>query len=81
MFAAWLVLELLVAILLAAIFWSFTSWYRRHRVDRGRTNRPAGFVLTDEVNIDPTTGARQRVWYNPTTGERFYETVSDERRD
>jgi hypothetical protein len=34
-----------------------------------------GFVRTDETFVDPTTGIRQRVWFNPHTGERRYQTV------
>jgi hypothetical protein len=29
---------------------------------------------TNEVFIDPATGAQTRVWYNPTTGEREYRS-------
>ncbi|RHW37369.1 hypothetical protein D1B31_16545 [Neobacillus notoginsengisoli] len=33
---------------------------------------PPGFVATSEVNIDPVTGEKERVYYNPETGERYY---------
>lgn len=32
-----------------------------------------GFEQTEEVNIDPVTGEKTRVYYNPKTGERFYK--------
>ena len=34
---------------------------------------PAGFKKTDEVNIDPVTNEKTRVYYNSQTGERFYK--------
>lgn len=34
---------------------------------------PKGFELTNEVNLDPVTGEKTRVYYNPATGERFYK--------
>jgi len=33
---------------------------------------PPGFNATEEVNIDPVTGEKTRVYYNAETGERFY---------
>ncbi len=50
-----------------------TLWARRRRL-RARDRRSLeGFVRTEEAFIDPTTGIRQRVWFNPRTGERRYE--------
>lgn len=34
---------------------------------------PNGFHSTEEINIDPVTGVKTRVYYNPDTGERFYK--------
>jgi hypothetical protein len=34
---------------------------------------PEGFEKTDEINIDPVTNEKTRVYYNPQTGERFYK--------
>ncbi|WP_066070628.1 hypothetical protein [Neobacillus soli] len=34
---------------------------------------PKGFVSTDEVSLDPVTGEKTRVYYNPDTGDRFYK--------
>jgi hypothetical protein len=34
---------------------------------------PTGFHSTEEINIDPVSGEKTRVYYNPDTGERFYK--------
>lgn len=34
---------------------------------------PDGFEKTEEVNIDPVTNVKTRVYYNPKTGDRFYK--------
>jgi hypothetical protein len=34
---------------------------------------PRGFESTDEINLDPVTGEKTRVYYNHETGERFYK--------
>ncbi|MDF2556774.1 MAG: hypothetical protein K0R71_602 [Bacillales bacterium] len=34
---------------------------------------PKGFHRTEEINIDPVSGEKTRVYYNPDTGERFYK--------
>jgi hypothetical protein len=46
-------------------------------LDRYRGNRKgaaddSAAKPTTEVFIDPVSGKRMRVWYNPTTGEREY---------
>ncbi|RLQ93691.1 hypothetical protein [Falsibacillus albus] len=44
------------------------------RVNRNHGEKvPAGFQWTEEVNIDPVSGVKTRVYYNPDTGERFYK--------
>lgn len=44
------------------------------RFNRNHGNQiPEGFRRTNEVNIDPVTGEKTRVYYNPDTGERFYK--------
>lgn len=45
---------------------------KRFRNNHG-TEVPDGFVETKEVNIDPITGERTKVYYNEETGERFYK--------
>lgn len=34
---------------------------------------PHGFQRTKEVNLDPVTGEKTRVYFHPETGERFYK--------
>lgn len=34
---------------------------------------PDGFQSTEEINIDPLTDEKIRVYYNPDTGEHFYK--------
>lgn len=36
---------------------------------------PPGFQRTEETFTDPTTKVVERVWYNPETGERWYEPL------
>jgi hypothetical protein len=45
----------------------------RYRARRDPPAEPAGLQPTDEVFIDPTSGARTRVWFDPRTGERSYQ--------
>ena len=59
-------LGILVLALLSYVFWD-----NRYRKNHG-TKIPPGFEATNEVTIDPKTGKRLRVYFNPTTGNRFY---------
>jgi hypothetical protein len=61
----WVILAVVVVGIVIAIF----GWdrYRGTRKSDGATSQP-----TSEVFIDPTTGQRMRVWYNPSTGRREY---------
>lgn len=70
-------LYLLVLVLIGGIVFGITGWYRHARLRPKQPQVPPGFSRTDEVIIDPTTGIRQRVWYNDQTGERWYETLAD----
>ena len=45
----------------------------RYRSGATDPDRPAGLQRTDEVFVDPSSGQRTRVWFDPTTGERRYE--------
>jgi protein gp37 len=61
----WVILAVVVLGIVVAIF----GW------DRYRGNRKGaggGSEATGEVFIDPASGQRMRVWYNPATGEREY---------
>ncbi|CAM3959362.1 hypothetical protein [Alicyclobacillus pomorum] len=69
--ASYVAFEVLIVVLAVIA----TLWVRYHRRTRQSGKPPIGFVRTDEVFVDPTTGVTQRVWFNPQTGERFYETV------
>lgn len=68
-------LYVLVLVLLGLAAFQFTAWARRKRLGRSRHVPPPGFESSDEIFIDPTTGVRQRVWYNSKTGERYYENL------
>ncbi|MCL5116689.1 MAG: hypothetical protein M1272_06015 [Firmicutes bacterium] len=60
-------------VVIAALAVVVTRWQRQNRLKR-QGGPPAGFTLTNETFVDPTTGRTQRVWFNPQTGERYYET-------
>lgn len=53
----------------------FTWWARKYRLRSKNQQPPKGFVKTDEIFMDPTTGLKQQVWFNPEIGERYYETL------
>jgi hypothetical protein len=63
----WVVLAVVIAGIVIALF----GWdrYRGSRKAAGTRNGPRP---TDEVFIDPETGHRTRVWYDPATGQRDY---------
>lgn len=56
-------------IIIALLSWFI--WDKRYRKNQG-TNIPKGYVATDEVFIDPLSGKKLKVYYNPQTGDRFY---------
>ncbi|RKP47991.1 hypothetical protein D7Z26_22565 [Cohnella endophytica] len=70
---------LVVGALIVALSLIGTAIYRRRRLGPNE-HPPRGFVPTDELSIDPTTGVKQRVWFNPTTGERHYQNVGEDRK-
>jgi hypothetical protein len=45
----------------------------RYRAREDQAERPGGSQPTNEVFVDPTTGERIRVWFDPNTGFRRYE--------
>lgn len=57
---------------IAFILLGYFIYDKRFRRNHG-TKVEAGFERTEEVNIDPVTGEKTRVYYNPQTGERFYK--------
>ena len=59
-----------VGILIFAVI-SLVFWDKRYRKNHGSII-PNGFKRTEEVTIDPNTNKKLRIYYNTTTGERFY---------
>jgi hypothetical protein len=55
---------------------SWFVWDKRVRERHGNAI-PKGYERTEEVSIDPRTGEKLRVYYNPDTGERFYHLERD----
>jgi hypothetical protein len=64
---SWVIIAVVVVGVIVALF----GW-DRYRGHRNKGEGAGGAQPTSEVFIDPTTGQRTRVWYNPTTGEREY---------
>jgi hypothetical protein len=61
----WVLLAIVVVGVVVALF----GW---DRYRSGRKSADTSAHPTDEVFIDPATGKRTRVWYNPTNGQREY---------
>jgi hypothetical protein len=65
----WQVLSFLVLIVLAILSWL----YYDKRYKKSEAKVPLGYIWTEEISIDPSTGKKERVYYNPDTGDRFYK--------
>lgn len=65
-------LQLLGAIV--CILLGYFIYDKRYKKNQGG-KVPAGFIPTEEVNVDPVTGEKTKVYYNPETGERFYKKI------
>jgi heme/copper-type cytochrome/quinol oxidase subunit 2 len=65
----WQVFSVLVIIVLAILSWL----YYDKRYKKSETKVPSGYIWTEEISIDPSTGKKERVYYNPDTGDRFYK--------
>ncbi len=65
----------IVLLLAGSLIW--TTQKRKRRLARPNPP-PPGFQRTDETFTDPTTKVVERVWYNPETGERWYEPLGKE---
>jgi len=63
----WIILIVVMVGIVAALF----GWDRYRGARKGAGDGDAARP-TDEVFVDPATGQRTRVWYNPTTGQREY---------
>lgn len=67
--AGFYVIEIIAVII--CILLGYFIYDKRLRRNHGE-KVPPGFKATEEVNIDPVTGDKTRVYYNEETGERFY---------
>ncbi|MGA4720841.1 hypothetical protein [Fictibacillus nanhaiensis] len=65
----WQVLSVLFLVILGIISWMYFD----KRYKKSETKVPSGYIWTDEISIDSTSGKRERVYYNPETGDRFYK--------
>ncbi|WP_171978892.1 hypothetical protein [Fictibacillus arsenicus] len=65
----WQVFSILILIVLAILSWL----YYDKRYKKSETKVPSGYIWTEEISIDPSTGKKERVYYNPDTGDRFYK--------
>jgi hypothetical protein len=63
------ILEIIGAII--CILLGYFIYDKRFKRNHG-IKVPKGFISTEEVNIDPVSGEKTRVYFNPETGERFY---------
>ena len=63
----WVVLAVVVAGVVIALF----GW-DRYRGSKKSGGDSGASQPTNEVFVDPNTGRRTRVWYDPTTGQREY---------
>ncbi|MGH9054339.1 MAG: hypothetical protein ACRDYY_00505 [Acidimicrobiales bacterium] len=63
----WVVLAVvIVGVVIAAVGWD------RYRGNQRTASNGDAWQPTSEVFLDPETGRRTRVWYEPTTGKRVY---------
>ncbi|MGE7933700.1 hypothetical protein [Viridibacillus arvi] len=59
------------SIVFVCILLGYFIYDKRYKRNHGN-KIPKGFEITNEVNLDPVTGEKIRVYYNAETGERFY---------
>jgi hypothetical protein len=71
--AGYVLFQVIAVIALAVIaVLSFFFWDKRYGSRKRNREIPDGYVPTEEVSIDPTTGKKERVYYKPQTGDRLY---------
>ncbi|OCA81599.1 hypothetical protein A8F94_22280 [Bacillus sp. FJAT-27225] len=70
--AGFYLLQILAVIVL--ILLGYFIYDKRYKSNNS-SQVPPGFNPTDEVNIDPVTGEKTRVYFNPETGERYYRKM------
>jgi hypothetical protein len=63
----WVILAVVIAGIVIALF----GW-DRYRGNRTTAGADGASQPTSEAFIDPDTGRRMRVWYDPSTGQRDY---------
>jgi hypothetical protein len=63
----WIILAVVIAGIIIALF----GW-DRYRGSRKTAGDAGAAQPTSEAFIDPDTGRRMRVWYDPSTGQRDY---------
>ena len=63
----WVILAVVIAGIVIALF----GW-DRYRGNRTTADADGASQPTSEAFIDPDTGRRMRVWYDPGTGQREY---------
>lgn len=61
-----------ILVVLICLLLGYFIYDKRFNKNHGK-EVPNGFRSTNEVNIDPVTSEKTRVYYNPDTGERFYK--------
>lgn len=61
---------IIIAVVIVGIVIAFFGWDRYRGKSRAASNSAAH--PTDEVFIDPDSGRRMRVWYDPGSGRRDY---------
>jgi hypothetical protein len=63
----WVILAVVIAGIIIALF----GW-DRYRGNRKAAGHDDASQPTNEAFIDPDTGRKMRVWYDPSTGQRDY---------
>jgi hypothetical protein len=63
----WIILAVVVLGVVIAIF-----GLDRYRGNKKSADTDSHSEPTSEVFVDPASGQRMRVWYDPTTGDREY---------
>ena len=61
-----------ILVVLICLLLGFFIYDKRFNRNHG-VEIPKGFEPTNEVNLDPVTGEKTRVYYNKESGERFYK--------
>lgn len=61
-----------IAAVIALILLGYFIYDKRANRNHG-DKVPKGFERTEEVNVDPISEEKTRIYYNADTGERFYK--------